>query len=62
MKIYNDVLSLIKKCEDNFRNIGVAAQEYLDVYDDYVENKNADSFSIKKKIKEKIVRVFDENK
>jgi SMC interacting uncharacterized protein involved in chromosome segregation len=59
--IYDDILKQIKTCEENFFKIGLAAQVYIDAHDVYLERNLRDSSIIKKKMKEKIVRVINED-
>ena len=60
--IYEDILSLIEECEYNFSLINVYAQKYIDLHEDYLERKIKDSRVIKNRMKEKIVRVINEDR
>jgi len=59
--IYDDIIKQMKVCEENFNKIGFAAQVYIDAHDVYLETNLKDSSIIKKKMKEKIVRVINED-
>jgi len=59
--IYEDVVKLIKKCEDDFAAIGIEAQNYVDLHDEYIEKTIKDAKFLKDKMKEKVARVINED-
>jgi len=59
--IYEDVIKLIKECEDNFSLIGLEAQNYIDLHDEYIEKTVKDARFLKDKMKEKVARVINED-
>jgi hypothetical protein len=59
--IYEDVIKLIKECEDNFSIIGLEAQNYIDLHDEYIEKTVKDARFLKDKMKEKVARVINED-
>jgi hypothetical protein len=59
--IYEDVIKLIKECEDNFSLVGLEAQNYIDLHDEYIEKTVKDARFLKDKMKEKVARVINED-
>jgi sRNA-binding carbon storage regulator CsrA len=61
MNIYEDILKVIQKCEDDFAKIGIEAQNYIDLHDEYIEKTIKDAKLLKDKMKEKVARVINED-
>ena len=59
--MYKDVLEQIKKCNEALLKMGESAQIYIEAHDEYIEINVKDSDILKKKIKDKIARVVDED-
>ena len=59
--MYKDVLEQIKKCNEALLKMGESAQIYIEAHDEYTEINVKDSDILKKKIKDKIARVVDED-
>jgi hypothetical protein len=59
--IYEDVIKLIKECEDNFSLVGLEAQNYIDLHNEYIEKTVKDARFLKDKMKEKVARVINED-
>jgi hypothetical protein len=57
--ILNEVSEAISNCESKLSSVGEIAQLYIASHDEYLEKTTRDSSLIKKKIKERIARVYD---
>jgi hypothetical protein len=59
--MYKDIIEKIQKCNKSLLKMGESAQMYIEAHDKYVETNLRDSDILKKKIKDKIARVVDED-
>jgi hypothetical protein len=58
--MYEQITSAINRFKKALLAVGEAAQAYVDSHDKYLEAVEVDAAIIKKKMKEKIARVIDE--
>jgi len=59
--MYDEVSDQIKVCKDALITLSEKSQDYIDLHDAYLWNNVKDATLLKDKIKEKIVRVTNEN-
>lgn len=59
--MYDEIFEQITICKDALVLLSEKSQEYIDLHDTYLWNNVEDATLLKDKIKEKIVRVVDEN-
>jgi hypothetical protein len=59
--VIKSVLPSIESCKEVVSSLAAACQRYIDEHDSYLDKTLADSFLIKKRLIERIERVFDEN-
>lgn len=59
--MYDTVMEQIAACKSTLITLAEVSQDYIDLHDSYLWNNVQDSTLLKDKIKEKIVRVTNED-
>lgn len=58
--MYDQILTQIDLCLDTLSKLNESCQIYIEAHDKYIENNIRDADILKKKMKEKVVRVIHE--
>lgn len=59
--MFEEILKKIETCKNSLQEVAVASQIFIDKHESYLEKNVKDSDIIKKKIKDKVVKIYDKS-